>query len=264
MRLAVVLVIVSLFAAACGGARSVREPPSAPPPAAQPVVAVPPAPATPGDTSCGLRASDARVGAQDVDRGAALVFTTSDDVAWLRRRVSDLEVPDSLERAESRSDNIHGGVRLVFEAGALGDVATVRREVRAHAKQMAKTCGLVLAAPRDRTAERAERAETPAARPKADAKPGRTSPAPTKADKPKPKKAPPKSDAKPKPKPADTPKAKEKPKPDLQPKPDKKPLPRLPGPEPVPLPSARSISAQGGGRVQMSTKISLENAPSLL
>jgi hypothetical protein len=184
-----------------------------------------------------------------VDRGAALVFTTSDDVPSLRERVAQLSVPGSLENAGSRFDNIQNGVRLVFEAQTSVAVPALQRNVSEHARQIAETCGLVLTAPTDWATDQQRRAESLArtARPT-----GRSEATPntkavegkqktSEADKSKGKPATPAAKSAPKPKsaPAEIPKPKDtsKPKEDKLPKEDgkKPPIPRLPGPQPVPL-----------------------------
>ena len=81
-----------------------------------------------------------------IERGAALVFTTSDDVRYLRQRVAQLSLSAPLRTVQPRFDNIQGGVRLVFEAETAGDRAIVQRVVREQAREIAKTCGMVLAA----------------------------------------------------------------------------------------------------------------------
>jgi hypothetical protein len=253
MRSAKALIVFAIFVcsgacvAGCGSDRPVREPSRLP------------APIAPGATQmavdrdpigapCAAHTPDTRVGAQITERGAALVFTTSDDdVATLRRRAADVTVPTSLQKAGPRVDNIHQGVRLVFDAEPPHDLAALRQEVVEHARRVAKGCGLVLAAPSEHTQSRARQsseqkqgAERPpaaasSARPKA--KPAKEKPPEAKAEKPKAK---PKASEKPKlqdkPKPADKPKEPSKPREDKQPKEDKKPtLPRLPGPHPDPI-----------------------------
>jgi hypothetical protein len=244
----------------CGSERTVREPARVAPPTQQPIAssaqAASAASAEP-DPGCVARSPDTRVGAQFTARGAALVFTTTDDVATLRRRASSVAVPDSLRSAGPRIDNIHQGVRLVFDAEPAPELTAVREQVVEHARQVAKRCGLVLTAPSDQTQPRpratAEQKRTPPP-PSAPPKPKLQPPKEAKADKDSKKPPKPKSRAAEKPKPADTPAPPEKPREadrpreDRKPKEDKKPsLPRLPGPHPDPIvPSARHVGRQAG------------------
>lgn len=232
------LLLSALCASACAGAPPA--PPAAPASPARVSQRSAPADSEPSpDERCALRTARARVGAVELDRGAALVFTTSDDIGVLRRRVAELDVPPQLERVRPRLDNVHGGIRVVFEA-APENVAAVQREVHDHARWISKTCGLVLAPPHARSTAgtpRPGRSETPppaardaGAKPKAKASPPR--PAPAK----RPATTPAKPDSKPKAKPKE-PTAPAKPKP-LAPKPPPPSLPRLPGPNPEPLPGS--------------------------
>jgi hypothetical protein len=216
MRSGIILVAVSVGAAGCGSRPPVNEPQRAshPPPPVDPSRPPPASVAANGNHgACAVRDADTKVRAQMIDRGAALVFTTSDDVAHLRDRAAYVSVPASLTNVAPRLDKIQYGVRLVFEVESSDDVPMVRRGIREHARQIAKTCGLVLAAPTDWTAEQRMRAESsrPAERPKAQSKATQATKASTEkqkeaqADKSKGKPAA-KTDAKPNAKPAEKPK----------------------------------------------------------
>jgi hypothetical protein len=104
---------------------------------------------------------DARIGTETVEYGAALVFTTSENVADLRQRVATLELPPAMRDADSRLDNIYKGVRRVFESSAAENVNSLRQTVTAHARQMAIECGLSLV-PAERLRTEAARSAKPA------------------------------------------------------------------------------------------------------
>jgi hypothetical protein len=255
MRSGIIFVALSVGAAACGSNPQVGQPTRisrSPSPPINPTTAstspVAASTATGQHDACAVRDADTKVGAQMVDRGAALVFTTSDDVANLRDRAAYVSVPASLANVPPRVDKIQYGVRVIFEVETSGDVPMVRRGIREHARQIAKTCGLVLAAPTDWTAEQRRRAESrPAESPNAQSKATHATKASkekqkeAQADKSKGKPAA-KTDAKPKAKPAEKPKPPNsptnasKPREHLLPQKDKqRPVPRLPGPHPTPL-----------------------------
>jgi hypothetical protein len=264
--LAIALVAI-ILEAGCGSSAPVRQPSWTPPrptpdQASQPTSEID-RHMTDGTHACAARSAEATVRAQMIDRGAALVFTAQDDVGALRERVSALSVPAFLLSSHRRIDKIHDGVRLVFEAEGSQKVEAVQQDVVRHAREMAKTCGLVLAAPTDWSIEQQERAESSASA----AGPSRRSekrsmaaaqPARPNTDKPKEKMqagASPKPEAKPKaapapaPKPADKPN--EKPPQPLKPREDKKPeiprlprVPRLPGPRPNPFAASESWHMQ--------------------
>lgn len=191
--------------------------------------------------------------AQILDEGAALIFTTSEDIQNLRRRAADVTVPEPLRSASasSRLDNIQHGVRLIFEANPTTNPKQLQAQVVEHARQLAKRCGLVLEAPKDGTAaavaaRRAEQQRKQESASKSTSSSG-SKPSGTKldvkpreADAKKPPAQAPKAEAKkpapPKPAAADKPKPADKPKVEKQPSDGvKPPLPRLPGPRPDPI-----------------------------
>jgi hypothetical protein len=205
-----------------------------------------PATARQGDP-CNVPSGEVKVGAQMIERGAVLLFTTSDEVRNLRQRVAELTVPASLRTVQPRFDNVQGGVRLVFEAETAGGLAVVQRAVREHARQIAQTCGMVLAAPLDRTAEQ-QRGESPPAAADSPAssdasrntQAARNEQTEAEADKSDSTKPPAKSGSEPEPakQPENKPKDSDEPKDDKIPKEDEKPpIPRLPGPHPDPIAS---------------------------
>jgi hypothetical protein len=212
-----------------------------------------PATARRGDP-CGMRSEEAKVGAQMIERGAALVFTTSDDVHELRQRARDVTVLGSLRTVQPRFDNIRGGVRLVFEADTAGDVSNVQRVAREQAREIAKTCGIALAAEGEWEAEQQrDESSTRERDSRASSEASRSTPAArdtqkeSEADKSDTSKPPAKAEAKPEPakdpKPEDEPKDSDKPKDDKAPKDDEKPpVPPLPGPEPDPGPRPGPIA----------------------
>ncbi len=205
-----------------------------------------PATARRGDP-CNVHSGEAKVGAQMIERGAALVFTTSDDVHDLRQRVRDLTVLAPLRTVQPRFDNVRGGVRLVFDAETAGDLVIVQRVVREQAREIANACGMVLAAEGEWAAEQ-QREESSSgaadshASPRAsqDTSAARDKQKAPEADESDTAKPPAKADAKPEPakqpKPENEPKDSDKPKDDKIPKGDEKPpVPSLPGPRPDPI-----------------------------
>jgi|RhiMethySRZTD1v2_1073278.scaffolds.fasta_scaffold72664_2 hypothetical protein len=246
--------VAALCVVVAGCASNPPSPPSAPSAwtPARPIepashsTALLPATAPLGDP-CNVRSGEVKVGAQMIERGAALVFTTSDDVHNLRKRATDLTVLAPLRPLQPRSDNVRGGVRLVFEAQTAGDLTTVQRVVHEQAREIAKTCGMVLAAPGEQAAEqRREESSSRAADSFAASKASQNTPAvrdnqkEPEADKSDSTKPPAKAEAKPEPakqpKPENEPKDSDKPKDDKNPKGDEKPpVPSLPGPRPDPI-----------------------------
>jgi hypothetical protein len=151
------------------------------------------------------------VGSENVKDGAALVFTAPDEIADLRRRALVLTPPGPPNSEGPRLDNIHLGIRLVFEADDPAAVAALRETVHEHARRIAARCGLALG----------KRTHTETARPKP---PSERTPAP--ATLPKPTRA----DHGPS-KPPDAARKHElpaKPKPKLEPKPKRESAPRAP------------------------------------
>ena len=110
--------------------------------------------ATAPRAACPAEAPATWVGAQELRRGGALVFTTSDEhIAELRVRVSSMPWPSALESVDPHLDNIRRGVRVVFESRDPADVPALRKAVTEHARSIAKTCGLALALRTDAQAE---------------------------------------------------------------------------------------------------------------
>jgi hypothetical protein len=239
---------LSVVVAGCGSnppsAQSVQVSARPPEPPADSTALVP-ATARRGDP-CDVRSGEVKIGAQIIERGAALVFTTSEDARQLRQRVAQLSVLTPVRTVQPRFDNIHGGVRLVFEAETAGDRAIVQRVVDQHAREIAKTCGMVLAAPGEWSAEQqreesSRAADSPASSERSDDTPAaRDTQKESDTDKSDSTKPPDKADAKPEPakqpKPENEPKDSDKPKDDKMPKEDEKPpIPSLPGPRPDPI-----------------------------
>jgi hypothetical protein len=145
----------------------------------------------------------ARVIAERVERGGALVFTSPDNAADLRRRVVDLPLPSAAKRAELSSDNIRNGIRLVFKATEPGNVLHLQSTLDRYAERIADRCGLTLAPPKEPKKTPARKAEaTKPARPKVETGSTVIVTAPNKTTtpaKPSPPKATPKPVAKSKP-----------------------------------------------------------------
>ncbi|MBC7173138.1 MAG: hypothetical protein H5U40_11945, partial [Polyangiaceae bacterium] len=107
---------------------------------------------------CPLLARTTTVRAEDVEGGAAIVFTTEEgDPAAIRSRAEQMAEmhnehhgqdapPGQHERmmaehpnmhgADARAEDIEGGARVVFEPRGDGDVEALRDEVRAHAQRI--------------------------------------------------------------------------------------------------------------------------------
>jgi hypothetical protein len=260
-RLHTALAVFSVVAAGCAShppsARSARTPVRPLEPASD-ATALVPATARRGDP-CGVRSGEAKVGAQMIERGAALVFTTSDDVHELRQRVIDSTVLAPLRTVQPRFDNIHGGLRLVFETETAGDLAIVQRITRERAREIAKACGITLAAEGEWAAEQ-QREDSSTASPDSRASSEGSQDTPAARDKPKEPEAdksdtakpPANADAKPEPakqpKPEGEAKDSDKPKDDKIPKGDEKPpVPPLPGPQPDPGPRPDPIAPDRNG-----------------
>lgn len=112
-----------------------------------------------GTSGCPLIAETTTVRAEDVEGGAALVFTTEEgDPDAIRSRAeqtaemhNEHHGPDAadhedqgmmdqhpnMHRAEARAEDIEGGARVVFELRDDGDVEGLREEVRMHAQNVA-------------------------------------------------------------------------------------------------------------------------------
>jgi hypothetical protein len=194
---------------------------------------------------CPSRTSDTQIGTQEVKAGTALVFTTPERIRTLRGRVALLTVPAELRGVSPRLDNIHGGVRLIFETEAQAELDALRRNVHAHARELAHTCGLVFVGPVDAHARQTQEEEpppAPRAAEKTDTKVSKKEepkkPSDSKVEKSQSDEQP-RDTHKDKPKPTKPEKRKETGKPAIPdtPKKDPKPsLPRLPGVRPEPLP----------------------------
>src|SRR5688500_12281582 len=111
-----VVAALVLLLASCGAERnrvasprlSAKTPAAALTPAARAHATSPPI----NPEGCPAHTADTRIGAEQVESGAALVFTTPEDIAALRARVSDMAMPIAMQKTERRIDNIHEGVRL--------------------------------------------------------------------------------------------------------------------------------------------------------
>lgn len=112
--------------------------------------------------SCPMAVTGTSARAEDVDGGAAITFTTTGDVAELRRRVAHMAemhtrhhgqghgpMPGDgskmgmmgdgmmMPPAEARSEDIDGGARLVLTPNAPADLTQLREHAREHADKMA-------------------------------------------------------------------------------------------------------------------------------
>jgi hypothetical protein len=100
-------------------------------------------------TACPMVRPMTRVAAEDVSRGAAMVFTASSGIGELRERILE-DPPDPLSvSARRRFDDIEDGVRVVFEEPDYGDVEVLRWTVHRRARELVQRCGLVWGEPRE-------------------------------------------------------------------------------------------------------------------
>ncbi len=99
-----------------------------------------------GKDSCPMMLEGVSVVAQDTADGAALVFSTTGDVAALRTRVGTMVTKHNTMHEQSsammpastaRAEDTEGGVRLVITPTSAADLDAVRTHVRTHA-EMAK------------------------------------------------------------------------------------------------------------------------------
>lgn len=158
-----VLASIILCAAACSTPAPSRTPVA--PTAAEPPVAITTQRAL--QDRCPMEVPDATVRAEDIETGAALVFTTSGiyggDIADLRRRVREMadlhnhyrdwmlaRMPDRamLPPARRHIDDVPRGARIVFEPGDESGMLELRARVHVEAKRIA--AGICpIAMPRD-------------------------------------------------------------------------------------------------------------------
>lgn len=97
---------------------------------------------------CPMRDKNVSVTAEDVDGGAALVFSTSGDLSFLRAHVGKMvEHHNGMAAAEhkpmgmmagmpastARAEDIEGGARLIFTPTSPADLDALRAHVKAHA-----------------------------------------------------------------------------------------------------------------------------------
>lgn len=144
-KLAFTIIGASALATACGRAQA-NQPAHAEPTAAQ-------QPGMRGGMAgmCPMQVEGTTVRAEDVDGGVALVFTTTGDVAELRRRVAHMAemherrhgegkggmMGAGMMAATARTEHVEGGAKLVLTADDPENVAALRQRLRQHAERMA-------------------------------------------------------------------------------------------------------------------------------
>jgi hypothetical protein len=91
---------------------------------------------------CPLELAGASVGAEQTVDGAALVFTTSQSVPELRRRVAELAKQSARTppAARQRMDNVEHGVRLIFVPTRAADLDALREQIRQRSERMLESC----------------------------------------------------------------------------------------------------------------------------
>jgi hypothetical protein len=160
MQTRIVLIIAALAWSGCSSAPTRPQPAAAEPEAAQ--TETRPAPAKSGGMMghdmtkmCPMAVAGTTSRAEDVEGGAAMVFTTTGDVAELRRRVTRMAAMHNqppqeggkpggmmggemkMPQATALTEDVEGGARLVLTAKAPEKVAELREHVRNHAAKMA-------------------------------------------------------------------------------------------------------------------------------
>jgi hypothetical protein len=154
------VVSIIAFAAACSTPAPSRTPVA--PAAAEPPVAITTQRAL--RDLCPMEVPGATVRAEDIETGAALVFTASGiyggDIADLRRRVREMadihnhyrdwmaaRMPDraALPPANRHVDDMKDGARIVFEPGDQAGMLELRDRVRVEAQRIAAgTCPIAM------------------------------------------------------------------------------------------------------------------------
>jgi hypothetical protein len=170
MKIALVLMVGALALGGCASSHTAQQPAAAAP------TTQPEAPAKAGmggggmghdmASMCPMTVEGTTARAEDVDGGAALAFTTTGDVAELRRRVAHMaEMHEQhhgqghagmmgggegmmgggqgmmgdgmMPPATARSEEIEGGARLVFTPRDPADLPKLREHAHQHAEKMA-------------------------------------------------------------------------------------------------------------------------------
>jgi hypothetical protein len=91
---------------------------------------------------CPLELTGIAVTAEQTSDGAALVFTTTESMIELRRRVAALVRAElaMVPEARVRVDNVEQGVRLVFVPARAADLEPLRERIRQRSVQMIESC----------------------------------------------------------------------------------------------------------------------------
>jgi hypothetical protein len=191
-------------------------------------------------SSCAGIPAETKIRVEDTSRGAALVFSTDEDIAALREQIGVRLA--SFSWGDAHLDNVNQGVRIVFES-AEGNQRQIRASVMQRGRELTKLCGLEWNIPEDKP-EPAVTASASAAPAKPEPTASNDKPSPPAPASSSPKD--PKDDSK-KVKPAASastsasakppePKPVLKPKDDNKPKAPPLPPPELPPPPPPPTP----------------------------
>ena len=182
MRFSSALALATLLSlGACGSSQSDRNDPSFAGRPGNPGMGGGMMRAEPGgnDASCPLQLQGTTATVEDVDGGVAIRFTTTGDVAELRRRVTErvawhtagphpgmgpgrgmgqggrgagrgapVMAHQEMMAADARVEEVEGGARMVFTPPDPARLEALRSEVRAHAAQMTATgqCPMMIGA----------------------------------------------------------------------------------------------------------------------
>ncbi|NUO54267.1 MAG: hypothetical protein HOV80_35935 [Polyangiaceae bacterium] len=141
---------------ASGGESGTSPPVSAPAP--------PPAlPAPARQQSCAGWPHGTAVGVEETTRGAAMVFTNSDDINALRTRVTE-QRDTGTSNYTVHLDNVRQGVRVVYEPKS-GDKDQLREAIELRARELSKACELSWARAEEEPKEKPSRAGAPVTEP---------------------------------------------------------------------------------------------------
>jgi hypothetical protein len=133
-----------------------------------------------GRDACPLDIPISSLIAQELDQGAALLFTTRGDVEALRRAVASLAPLPGLPAP--RLDKVENGIRLVFEATSASDTPKLQAAVSQHARDLVKRCLLIPRAPEEDESEEERAPSPPPPRPRMPSSPAPRAPSKPPAD----------------------------------------------------------------------------------
>ena len=134
----------------------------------------------PGRDACPLGIPTSNLSAQELEQGAALLFTTRGDVQALRSAVASLAPLPGLPAA--RLDKVQNGIRLVFDTASASETPKLQAAVSQHARELAKRCLLIPRAPEEDESEEERTAAPPPTLPRMPSTPAPRAPSKPAAD----------------------------------------------------------------------------------